>query len=238
MTRHLQALLKFERISFHSLNSKLGFMRRPRTKTAARKGRKKFPLKIGPKPPVSPYNSPPPPQSLPVELDYEDESASNPLFPLDTLTARRRGRPSRVIVSWVLGRAMDCRLTLGHCGVWAEVREKVMGAQTAEHIAEIFRAAVISHSFAEKFLRQPATLLEAIKHRDFPKRNFERQIAFIADSLAADGRVTARRSREICRAERAKAGRDADEWLPSWQDKQDDIWRRLYGIKKKRRSAN
>jgi len=118
---------------------------------------------------------------------------------------------------------MDFRLILGHCGVWEKVREKVLAAQTVEKIIEVFRPIAY---YGEKFLRAPATLLEAIEHRDFPKRNFERQIAFIADSLAADGRVTARRSREICRAERAKANYDPDQFLPSWQERQADIGRR------------
>jgi hypothetical protein len=198
-------------------------MHKRRTKTAASRGRKTFPLKNRAKSRFPSYNSPPPPQSFPVEFDYDAESVFDPLFPLDSQTAKRRGRPSRVILSEVLNRSMDFRHTLGHCGVWAQVREKLMGAQTTEDITEAFRPVI---HYGQKFLREPATLLEAIKHRDFPKRNFESQIAFIADSLAADGRVTARRSREICRAELAKAGRDPDEWLPSWQERQADIARR------------
>lgn len=198
-------------------------MHKRRTKPAASRGRKKFPLKIGGKRRVSPYNSPPPSQSSPAEFVLDPEDGFYSYFPLDSQTMKRRGRPSRVIPSEVLNRAMDFRITLGGCRVWAQVRKKVMGAQTTEEIIEIFRPIA---NYSQKFLRAPATLLQAIQHRDFPKRNFERQIAFIADSLAADGRVTARRSREICRAERAKANYDPDQFLPSWQERQDDIARR------------
>jgi len=57
------------------------------------------------------------------------------------------------------------------------------------------------------------------------KRNIQAQIALIPRLLAADGRVTARRSGEIRMPQRARAARDPDEWLPSWERRQHEIWR-------------
>jgi hypothetical protein len=50
-------------------------------------------------------------------------------------------------------------------------------------------------------------VLSVLRDPKFPKRKREARINFLADSLAGLGRVTARRSRDICEQERAKARR-------------------------------
>ena len=55
----------------------------------------------------------------------------------------------------------------------------------------------------------PDLMLQALGHRDFPKSRVDRQIEVIADSLAALGAVTRRRSRQICRRERRREESEA-----------------------------
>jgi len=47
-------------------------------------------------------------------------------------------------------------------------------------------------------------ILKVLRDPDFPKRDREARINFLADSLAARGAVTPRTSRDICARERAK----------------------------------
>jgi hypothetical protein len=54
-------------------------------------------------------------------------------------------------------------------------------------------------------------ILEVLKERTFPKRQKAR-INFLADSLAALGLVSARRSRDICAEDRAQAKRAHHIW--------------------------
>ncbi len=50
----------------------------------------------------------------------------------------------------------------------------------------------------------PELMIQAVRDREFPKVRRDRQITFIADSIAAWGVVSPRRSRQICRLERRK----------------------------------
>ena len=57
--------------------------------------------------------------------------------------------------------------------------------------------------YREQFARIPSLILKTIRDSKFPKRR-NAQINFLADSLAAWGAVSPRRSRDICGNERAK----------------------------------
>jgi len=60
------------------------------------------------------------------------------------------------------------------------------------------------HQRAKELLLQKAgLLLAALRDKQFPKRSREAQEKFIADSLAAEGRVSIRRSRDTVQATRS-----------------------------------
>lgn len=122
--------------------------------------------------------------------------------------AARRGRPRRADPEEVLGTAEHFRTVLGHCGVWAQVADALWRAKTEADVLGAF-SAVPGH-YAEHFTigTMPKLLLTTLRDRDFPKVRVDAQIAFVADSLAATGDVSPRRSRQVCREERKK--RDAD----------------------------
>lgn len=137
-----------------------------------------------------------------------------------------RGRPRRVDPEETVGRAMNFRIILGNCGVWAQVSDALLRARTEADVVGAFSAA--SAYYADKFTRgtMAGLLMAALNDRDFPKSRTEAQIAFLADSLAAAGDVSPRRSRQICREERRRTGASPDEYLPSWDEKMQAEWRK------------
>ena len=54
-----------------------------------------------------------------------------------------------------------------------------------------------------EFPRQAALIFKVLQERSFPQRD-QSQIDFLADSIAGQGIVTPRRSRDICAAERKR----------------------------------
>lgn len=59
-------------------------------------------------------------------------------------------------------------------------------------------------AYKDEFKHISSFLLSVVHDPDFPKRDREARINFLADSLAARGAVTPRTSRDICAKERAK----------------------------------
>ena len=55
----------------------------------------------------------------------------------------------------------------------------------------------------ERLLYKPRLLLSTLKDKKFPTRDRDAQEQFIADSLAAEGRVSIRRSRDIVQKDRS-----------------------------------
>src|ERR1039458_1542220 len=115
---------------------------------------------------------------------------------------RGRGRPSKLPASEVIGRADHYRNILKE--VWDKVWPALSKAETKDDvIAAIELAASIER---RDFTGHASLLLEILKDKKFPKRQ-QTRINYLADSLAAWGKVTPRRSRDICAKERAKARR-------------------------------
>ena len=120
--------------------------------------------------------------------------------PLDRGYGKRgRGRPG-VRKSEVQNRAYDYRLTLEQN--WDVLAAPFLKAQSEEEFKKLFDEA--PHYVRSKFAPIQFPLVQ--KTRTDPKfpRTTEKQKAFFADSLAALGRVSSRRSRDICAEGRKK----------------------------------
>jgi hypothetical protein len=117
-----------------------------------------------------------------------------------TQIAKKRGRKSQVRVSGVCNRAYGLKLIL-------EVNrkkfdwEQLLAAKSDENLEH-----VLSGTFdraKQDLLCRQGLLLSVLRDRQFPKRSREAQEQFIADSLAALGQISIRRSRDIVQRERS-----------------------------------
>jgi len=121
---------------------------------------------------------------------------------LDTSSEGHKGpgRPARVRPSEVYGRALNYRGIFERA--WDKLREPLLKTTSDAEITQAFE------SHGEPYTREfvPALsglILKVVHHPKFPKRR-KPQINHLADSLAAYGRVTPKRSREIVAVELAK----------------------------------
>jgi hypothetical protein len=123
---------------------------------------------------------------------------------LDTFSQKRgRGRPPTVRFKEIVGRADNNRWILGK--VWEDLWPWLSRARSDDEITKAFQegASPYATQFVPAF---SALILEVLREKAFPKRR-QPQVNFLADSVAAQGAVRPRRSRDICAAERAKAQR-------------------------------
>ncbi len=126
------------------------------------------------------------------------KAARKPDKALDIVSGKRgRGRPG-VRTSEIAGRSYHYRLLFGQ--IWNWVGEKLVQAKTEEEVIKAFEP---SEYYKQEFLGVTSLILRIIRDPQFPKRS-QTQINFLADSLAARGTVSPRRSRDICGEERAK----------------------------------
>src|SRR5271169_2133856 len=122
---------------------------------------------------------------------------------LDSFSEKRHpGRPWRVRPSEVSGRSYNLRLQFGQ--IWDTVGPKLIGAQTAEDVLKALDSAGQYWSNQLGPGTIPALILTILRDPKFPKERRQQQINFLADSLAAWGDVSPRRSRDICEQERRK----------------------------------
>ncbi len=128
------------------------------------------------------------------------KTKKKPTIPLDTFSRKRpRGRPG-VRASEIRGRGDHYRQVFGE--IWERLQGPLLKAQTAEEVIQAFTVA--ASPYPEYFVPTLAPLILKVLHDPkFPK-TLEAQVNFLADSLAGRGRVSPRRSRDICSAERAK----------------------------------
>jgi hypothetical protein len=115
---------------------------------------------------------------------------------------RGRGRPQKIDPSEVVNRADDYRGTLA--GMWAKLWPPLSVAKTKQEVINAINGAEPYQR--EQFLPSALAILEILKDPRFPKRQ-QTRINYLADSLAARGVVTPRRSRDICARERLKQKR-------------------------------
>ncbi len=107
-----------------------------------------------------------------------------------------QARPSEVV-----GRAYNYRYIFNQ--VWDRLWPLLSTAQTEEDVTKAFQEG--ANPYTQEFIPGLASLtLKVVCDPDFPKEQREAQVNFLADSLAGLGRVTPRRSRDICWEERVK----------------------------------
>jgi hypothetical protein len=121
---------------------------------------------------------------------------------LDTVSPKRgRGRPFTVDPSAVKGRADNYQ------GIFEHVSEQLwpdlLAANSEEDVVCALRKAL---EYEKEFTPSVPLIFKLLKDPSFPKRRHA-QIRFLADSIAGLGRVTPRRARDICAAERAREER-------------------------------
>jgi hypothetical protein len=86
--------------------------------------------------------------------------------------------------------------------LWEKVSEPLLRASTPEAVIAAFQG--VSESHRSHFVPSLAELILKVVHEPtFPKTH-DAQIGFLADSLGARGERSARRSRDICAAQRKK----------------------------------
>jgi hypothetical protein len=112
---------------------------------------------------------------------------------------RRRGRPG-VDRSQVLQTADQLSVMLP--AFWPKLAKPLLAAHSPGDVTRAFEAfGLVSTSFVPHW---SGLILKITRDRRFPRVRAKAQIAFLADSLGAQGAVTPRRSREICAEERTK----------------------------------
>ena len=105
--------------------------------------------------------------------------------------------------SWIAGRAYNLRLILQQ--VWDRLWPLLSQAQTEQEVAQALET---SAPYATAFkAAAPGFILQVLRDKKFPKESKDAKINFLADSLAGDGVITARTSRDICDRERRKEKR-------------------------------
>ena len=118
-----------------------------------------------------------------------------------TGSKKKRGPKPKIRPSEVVNRAYDFRLTFNTAGKQLDW-SRVLAAQSQEEVVSAFGQ--MEESYRRKFLHNPDLFLRCLKDPKFPKQDREAQEEFIANSLAGDGRISIRRSRDICGEERTK----------------------------------
>jgi hypothetical protein len=122
---------------------------------------------------------------------------------LDTFSEKRAvGRPWRVNPSEVAGQSDNLRLQFGQ--IWNTVGASLIGAQAEE---DVLNALDLAGQYWREQLgpgKIPSLILSILHDPKFPKKKIKQQINFLADSLAAWGSVSPRRSRDICEEQRRK----------------------------------
>lgn len=120
-----------------------------------------------------------------------------------TSPKRPRGRPRKIPLSWVTGRAYNYRLKLQQG--WTRLQASLLSAQTVEEVTAAFENCF--PPCARDFVpERAADMLALLRDPKFPKRT-EARIRFLADSLGGRPSLSLRTSRDICERERARQRR-------------------------------
>jgi hypothetical protein len=126
------------------------------------------------------------------------KARKTPKKALDTVFGKRgRGRPG-VRRSEISGRGYHYRLIFSQ--IWNHVGDALLKARTEE---DVIRAFDPCPSYQQEFVPIASLTLQVLGDPKFPKKPEPRR-NFLADSLAGRGRISARRSRDICEQERKK----------------------------------
>jgi len=115
---------------------------------------------------------------------------------------RGRGRPTPLRYSEIYGHAENYRGSLEN--VWDRLWPALSNAQNEQEVATALRE--YGRPYDQTFGPLAALIVGVLQEDTFPKRARSQQ-RYLADSLAAFGKVSPRRSRDICAQERMKAKR-------------------------------
>ena len=141
---------------------------------------------------------------VPAKMPRRKKTTKTPAKPLDTLPQKGgRGRPSKIPLSWVIGRAGNHRTRLTE--LWPKLETALLTCRTEQNIANAFEnhgQPYTSHYVPELV----ADILALIRDPKFPKRQ-EQRINFLADSVGGRPDLALRTSRDICEKERARQRR-------------------------------
>jgi hypothetical protein len=113
-----------------------------------------------------------------------------------TSPKKKRGGQWKVDPELTEGRAYAFAMLLKQ--IWHETGEAIIKAKNTEDVTAMFRD-MPYHRERLAVGPLPQLILQAIQDRDFPKVRSQKQIKFIADSIAGWGQVSIARSRQICR---------------------------------------
>jgi len=122
--------------------------------------------------------------------------------PKESARKRRRGRPTDLRYSEIYGRAQNLQVILNQ--VWDRLWPLLSQANNEQEVAQAFQNG--ANPYEREFTPYAALALDAKQESTFPQRPKSQQ-RFLADSLAALGEASPRRSRDICMQERMKAKR-------------------------------
>ena len=115
-----------------------------------------------------------------------------------TELAKKRGRPG-MRVNLVVGWGYNNTYLLN--AYWSVLKEPLLKAETKEDVEAALQ--LIYETQRSRFMPYSQLILEAIKEKKFPKTD-KAQTRFIAESIAGQGIISARRARDICTRERSK----------------------------------
>jgi hypothetical protein len=117
---------------------------------------------------------------------------------LDRFSLKRGpGRPATVSAEAVRSRADGWRVSLAR--LWPDLEGPLLAAESPDDVAKAFQSALPGNN---EFPPYSEVIFRTLKEPNFPKRKKAR-VNFLADSSAALGTVSPRRSRDICAEERA-----------------------------------
>ena len=109
---------------------------------------------------------------------------------------RGRGRPVKVVASAVRSHADRYRTWFTR--IWDELGGLLLAAQTEQDVVNAIRKVIPGNN---DLVPLAPLILTVTKDKRFPGRQKAR-IRFLADSVAGQGLVTPRRSRDICKEQR------------------------------------
>jgi hypothetical protein len=131
-------------------------------------------------------------------MGKKKESAENRQNLLDTFSEKRkRGRPG-VSPYEIAGRADNLRYQFGI--QWEKIGSGLLSAKSETDVNAILKGTYLERELVPHLAK---LVLDTLNDPKFPKGT-KAQINFLADSVAALGDVTPRRSRDICVAERTR----------------------------------
>jgi len=134
-------------------------------------------------------------------MPIESENRSTQEIILDHPSKKsRRGRPAHIEPFVVVGSADTYRLWFQQ--YWLKLRPRFLAARSAEDV----RRAIDENApdICVNLAPYLELILKILRDPRFPAVRSASQIGFLADSLGGQGRVTPRRSREICVQERSR----------------------------------